>query len=748
MRAALLERVRVRRDRDLRRRRHLRARLPAGDRHRQAGQGLRAAEHARARRERRGAGAGRALRAAVERRRARARRCGRSGGRGAPRGVLSDELVPRGRGDAAGRRRARCPRPRATGPPPSTCRPASTGSSARRRAAAEGARACRRRWSRSRRAPGMPVWIPDDVAGHCCGTPWNSKGYREGAAVDGAPHRRGAVALERRGRAAGRDRRQLLRARARRRGRRGRSTRNGASGTRTLELLDSVAWAHDRLLPSSSSRRASSASVAIHPTCSARHLALTAQLEALARARSPTSRRAGCRRPAAAWPATAASCTPSSPRPRPRRGRRAGRPRLRRVPLRQPHLRDRPGAGNRQDVRVDPVPARGVDPTQMKLEGIHHITAITENGQKNVDFYAGVMGLRLVKKTVNQDQPDRLPPLLRRREGQRRRRPHLLRVPRHARAAAPATGWSTGSAAGRLRGGARVLGEAARRARRRDRARRRARCASPIPRASATSCASTSRDEPLIADHPEVPTEMALQGFDGALAYSSDPDASQRAAREALGFEPDAATDGWEARGESRGGSGATTSRRPSAGSRAPERVHHIAWASKIDEHEAVARARDRGRRRPDPGDRPLLLQVDLLPRAERRPVRDRHARPRLHRRRAARAPRREARRCRPTSSTCASRSSRTCGRSSTRAPPPRLERARRRRWSTGSASPPASRRARWSCCTAAAPTRTTSSRCSTSSTPSGACSASPRAAPLTNQPPGGRHWYAVEEVG
>ena len=41
----------------------------------------------------------------------------------------------------------------------------------------------------------------------------------------------------------------------------------------------------------------------------------------------------------------------------------------------------------------------------MKLEGIHHITAITENAQRNVDFYAGVMGLRMVKKTVNQDNP-------------------------------------------------------------------------------------------------------------------------------------------------------------------------------------------------------------------------------------------------------------------------------------------------------------------------------------------------------
>ena len=41
----------------------------------------------------------------------------------------------------------------------------------------------------------------------------------------------------------------------------------------------------------------------------------------------------------------------------------------------------------------------------MKLEGIHHITAITADAQRNVDFYADTMGLRMVKKTVNQDEP-------------------------------------------------------------------------------------------------------------------------------------------------------------------------------------------------------------------------------------------------------------------------------------------------------------------------------------------------------
>ena len=37
--------------------------------------------------------------------------------------------------------------------------------------------------------------------------------------------------------------------------------------------------------------------------------------------------------------------------------------------------------------------------------GIHHVTAITSNAQKNIDFYTGVLGLRLVKVTVNFDDP-------------------------------------------------------------------------------------------------------------------------------------------------------------------------------------------------------------------------------------------------------------------------------------------------------------------------------------------------------
>lgn len=40
------------------------------------------------------------------------------------------------------------------------------------------------------------------------------------------------------------------------------------------------------------------------------------------------------------------------------------------------------------------------------VTGIHHITALTSDPQKNVDFYAGILGLRLVKKTINFDAPE------------------------------------------------------------------------------------------------------------------------------------------------------------------------------------------------------------------------------------------------------------------------------------------------------------------------------------------------------
>src|SRR3979409_1225752 len=45
----------------------------------------------------------------------------------------------------------------------------------------------------------------------------------------------------------------------------------------------------------------------------------------------------------------------------------------------------------------------------MELDGIHHISAITGDARRNVDFYTRVLGLRLVAKSVNQDDPSVYP---------------------------------------------------------------------------------------------------------------------------------------------------------------------------------------------------------------------------------------------------------------------------------------------------------------------------------------------------
>ena len=57
---------------------------------------------------------------------------------------------------------------------------------------------------------GMPLWIPEDVGGHCCATIWHSKGYVEGNAVMANRTVRKSVALERQRQVADRLRRDLL----------------------------------------------------------------------------------------------------------------------------------------------------------------------------------------------------------------------------------------------------------------------------------------------------------------------------------------------------------------------------------------------------------------------------------------------------------------------------------------------------------------------------------------------------------
>jgi len=219
----------------------------------------------------------------------------------------------------------------------------------------------------------------------------------------------------------------------------------------------------------------------------------------------------------------------------------------------------------------------------MKLEGIHHITAITEDAQRNVDFYAGVMGLRLVKKTVNQDQPTVYHLFFADEKGSAGSDLTFFEFPGAPRGRA-GTGmvhrvlWRVGSEdslafwAERLRANG-IESE---------RGERSLLFSDPEGLDHELAVVEVD-DEPLVADHPEVPAELALQGFHAVRAYSGAPDAS-RELLEALEFEPAAA--GWEARGEKRGGFYIYDEPPPERGLQGAGSVHHVAWASNVDEHE------------------------------------------------------------------------------------------------------------------------------------------------------------------
>src|SRR6185503_11654023 len=174
----------------------------------------------------------------------------------------------------------------------------------------------------------------------------------------------------------------------------------------------------------------------------------------------------------------------------------------------------------------------------MKLEGIHHITAITENAQSNVDFYAGVLGLRLVKKTVNQDNPTVY---------------HLFFADEGGDPGSDLTFFEyRGAPRGRAGAGMvhrvlwRVTGEAAL-SFWRDRLAAHGvasvregaslRFADPEGLEHELVVANVP-DEPRVADHPEIPRELALQGFHGVRAYGGRVAASAKLLEEVLGATP------------------------------------------------------------------------------------------------------------------------------------------------------------------------------------------------------------------
>ncbi len=212
----------------------------------------------------------------------------------------------------------------------------------------------------------------------------------------------------------------------------------------------------------------------------------------------------------------------------------------------------------------------------MKLEGIHHVTCITGDAPANVEFYAGTLGLRLVKKTVNQDDPTVY---------------HLFYADEKGNAGADITFFEyPGTPRGRAgdgmvhrvvfrvasvealdfwaerAGGERLFGST---------------LIHDPEGLELELVVDDSGDEPLIADHPEIPRELALRGFAGVRAYSSDYGRSASFLW-GLGFTP-----GWECRGEKRGSFYVYDDPPETRGIPGAGTVHHVAWSSTIEEHEA-----------------------------------------------------------------------------------------------------------------------------------------------------------------
>ncbi len=219
----------------------------------------------------------------------------------------------------------------------------------------------------------------------------------------------------------------------------------------------------------------------------------------------------------------------------------------------------------------------------MKLEGVHHITAITGDAPRNVEFYVGTLGLRMVKKTVNQDDPTIY---------------HLFYGDEEGSPGMDLTFFEyPGAAPGQAGDGMvhRIVWRVA------------APEAIEFWRDRLASEDVETRDEdgtlvfadpeglehqlivddsgeqPLTADAPDVPADHALQGFAGVRVFASNPARSAAMLGDTLGFE-DQGNAVWAVRGDERSGSYAYDASPAERGRPGGGTVHHIAFASPPDD--------------------------------------------------------------------------------------------------------------------------------------------------------------------
>lgn len=210
----------------------------------------------------------------------------------------------------------------------------------------------------------------------------------------------------------------------------------------------------------------------------------------------------------------------------------------------------------------------------MRFDGIHHVTNITGDAPQNVDFYTGAMGLRMVKKTVNQDDPTVY---------------HLFYADEAGSPGADITFFEyPGAQRGRAGAGMihtvvwRVASQQALEFWR-DRM-------GGVPFEDPEGLrhdlvVADVPDAPLIADDPDIPRELALQGFEGVRAYARDAEIRTADFLDALGFERDGSR--WSTRAASRGGWIEYEPAPDEPGIPGAGTVHHVAWSCELDEQEA-----------------------------------------------------------------------------------------------------------------------------------------------------------------
>lgn len=221
----------------------------------------------------------------------------------------------------------------------------------------------------------------------------------------------------------------------------------------------------------------------------------------------------------------------------------------------------------------------------MDLQGIHHVTAITGDAARNVDFYTRVLGLRLVAKSVNQDDPTVYHLFYGDEEGHAGADMTFFEYP-HATPGRPGAGMVH-----------RVVWRVAAPAALDFWADRLAALETPVTRADGVLrfadpeglghelTVDDTGDEPLRAEHPDIPVEHALGGFAGVRAYATDPARSGALLEQVLGATRATQADTWTLRGERRGGWIAYDPAPAEPGRQSGGSVHHVAWGTSVADH-------------------------------------------------------------------------------------------------------------------------------------------------------------------